>query len=283
MRIFQRGIIILDIFLFSSLFIALCAVCMVYQTYYLFHQPDYNHFIWFAFFGTLCSYNFHWYLTPALYGGSYRTKWSVKYKKLHLSLYIIALAGCGWFCFQLLAHWRWLLATAFITFLYSAPKIPFPPFNHLKKIAIGKTIFLTMVWTHTTVVLPLLIQEIKWRPEHLIFTINRFFLIYAICILFDYRDREDDKKQGIKSMITLFNEKGVNKLFYLSIVICMITTAALYLYSMRLFHCIALIAPAILLTILYNYSKKNTSDYFYYFFLDGLMMFSAILIFLFQF
>jgi 4-hydroxybenzoate polyprenyltransferase len=270
------------LFAFSSLFIALCAVGMVYQTSYLFHLPYYQNFIWFVFFGTLCSYNFHWYLTPALYGGSYRTQWSIRNKKLHLALYLAGLAGGGWFGVQLLKHWLWLLLTAFITFLYSAPKIPYPPFIHLKKIAVGKTIFLALVWAHTTALLPLLMDDIPLKPEHIIYFINRFFLIYAICILFDYRDREDDKRQGIRSMITHFDEKGINLLFYLSILIFLLTTLVLYITGISLINSVCLLIPGIILVLLYNYSKRNRADYYYYFFLDGLMVLSALLIFSFN-
>jgi 4-hydroxybenzoate polyprenyltransferase len=272
-----------DFFLFSSLFIALCAVSMVFQTYYLFHLPAYPDFIWFVFFGSLCSYNFHWYLTPGLYGGSYRTQWAIRNKKLHFLLFIIAFIGCAWFCIQLLSHWRWLLATAFITFLYSAPKVPFKPFLHLRKIAVGKTIFLSLVCAHITATLPLLLQNIHWQNQHFLFAINRFFLIYPICILFDYRDREEDRKEGIKSMITLFSEKGINILFFSSLTIFVITTIVLYFSGMNLIYCITLFLPGLIVGLLYNYSKKNTSDYYYYFFLDGLMMFSAVLLYIFSF
>ena len=180
-------------------------------------------------------------------------------------------------------HWGWLLATAFITFLYSAPKIPYPPFNHLKKIAIGKTIFLALVWTHTTAILPLVLGNVEWKNEHFIFAINRFFLIYPICILFDYRDREDDKKEGIKSMITFFSDKKIRVLFYISLAIFFITTIALYFAGILLIYCIALLIPGIILTFAYNYSKNKISDYYYYFFLDGLMMLSAVLLYIFSF
>ena len=180
---------------------------MAWQTYYLFEVDPYADFLFFLFFGSICSYNFHWYLTPGIYGSSYKTQWSIRNKKLHLILFLIGLMGAGWFCFQLLHHWKWLLATAFITFLYSAPKIPYHPFSHLKKIAVGKTIFLALVWTHTTAILPLVLSNSEWQNEHFLFAVNRFFLIYPICILFDYRDREDDRKEGIKSMITFFPEK----------------------------------------------------------------------------
>lgn len=255
---------------------------MVYQTYYLFHLPYYQNFIWFIFFGTLCSYNFHWYLTPALYGGSYRTQWSIKHKNLHLVLYLVGLGGASWFAIQLLDHWLWLIITAFITFLYSAPKIPYPPFNHLKKIAVGKTIFLALVWAHTTALLPVLLEPIQLKAVHIIYFINRFFFIYAICILFDYRDREDDKQQGIKSMITHFDERGINRLFYLSILIFFTTTLLLYITGISLINSLCLLIPGVILSWLYQRSKKMNSDYYYYFFLDGLMALSAILIFSFS-
>jgi 4-hydroxybenzoate polyprenyltransferase len=255
---------------------------MVYQSYYLFHLPYYHNFTWFVFFGTLCSYNFHWYLTPALYGGSYRTLWSIKHKNLHLVLYLLGLGGAGWFGIQLLEHWLWLIVTAFITFLYSAPKIPYSLFRHLKKIAVGKTIFLALVWAHTTGFLPILIGSIKLEAIHIIYFVSRFFFIYAICILFDYRDREDDKHQGIKSMITHFEEAGINRLFYLSIVIFFITTLVLYTIGISLVNTLCLLIPGVVLALLYKRSKTIKSDYYYYFFLDGLMVLSAILIFSFN-
>ena len=151
-----------------------------------------------------------------------------------------------------------------------------------QKIAVGKTIFLSLVWTHITAILPLLLQNIQWQDEHFIFAINRYFLIYPVCILFDYRDREEDRKEGIKSMITLFPEKGINVLFYSCLSIFVITTVALYLAGMPLFYCIALFLPGLIVALVYQYSKKTTSDYYYYFFLDGLMMFSAVLLYIFS-
>ena len=256
---------------------------MIFQTYYLFKVSPYPDFFYFVFLGSLCSYNFHWYLTPGIYGGSYKTQWSIRNKKTHFIFFIIGLIGAGWFCIRLLHNWEWLLATAFITFLYSAPKIPFPPFKHLKKIAVGKTIFLSLVWTHITAILPLVLQNILWQNEHYIFAINRFFLIYPICILFDYRDREEDRKEGIKSMITVFSEKGINTLFYSCIAIFIITTIALYLSGIQLLYCVALFIPGFIVGLVYHYSKKVTSDYYYYFFLDGLMMFSLVLLYIFSF
>jgi hypothetical protein len=272
-----------DFFLFTSLFIAVCAVIMVVQTCYLFHTKPVAGFLPFVFFGSLCSYNFHWYLTPSIYGGSYKTLWSVHHKRLHLILFIIGLVGAAWFITYLFHQWEWLVATAFITFLYSAPKIPFRPFRQLKRIAVGKTIFLSAVWTHSTVVLPLVMSETEWMSAHFIFVFNRFFFIYAICILFDYRDRIEDKKEGIKSLITHLPERGIDILFWSSIFISAVTSVFLSRQGFPLIDVTALLIPIIIVALLYDYSKNKPNDYLYYFILDGLMMFSALLIFLFHF
>jgi hypothetical protein len=272
-----------DFFLFSSLYIACCTVAMVYQTYYLFHLKPLLSYVGFVFFGSLCSYNFHMYLTPEIYAGSYKTLWSVKNKKLHLALYIIGLLCSAYYVWHLLHFWKWLAATAFITFLYSAPKVPFKPLQQLKHIAVGKTIFLTLVWAHSTVILPLVLTDVPWQADEVLFFINRFTLIYAICIVFDYRDRIEDRKEGIKSLVTTLSDKGIDILFRSTLFIFLITNVVLYLHGFLLIDCIALTVPGVIVGSLYNYSKKNASDYLYLFILDGLMMFSALLLFIFHF
>ncbi len=105
-----------------------------------------------------------------------------------------------------------------LTFLYSAPKVPHATFRWLKKIAIGKTIFLAFVWMYVTTLLPFLIADASkqgWM-EAVLLSIYRFFLVYAICILFDHRDREEDRAEGIRSLITSLEEPHLDKLYYAS-------------------------------------------------------------------
>lgn len=268
---------IIDFLLFTSIFITACAALMAYSTYKLFHFPVDKRLILFVCAGTLCSYNFHWLLTPALYGESKKAKWSYDHRGLHALLFILSLVAAAFFSLQLIYYWYWLALTAFITFLYSAPKIPWGIFKRLKHVAVGKTAFLALAWTHIPFILPLLIGKIEWTPAHYLFVLNRFFLIYPICILFDYRDRESDKKEGIRSLVTQLPEKGVHRLFMGSLMVFFISGICALMY----FHIatvVALLLPGILLFFLYNYSKKERSDYLYYFVLDGLMMLSSLVI-----
>jgi len=267
-----------DFFLFTSLFIAICAVLMVYQTALLFAVKLPWAFYGFVFAGTVCSYNFHWYLTPPqIERATVKVKWNFTNRPIHMGLFISGLLAAGVFAVLLIEHWLYLGMSAFITFLYSAPMINHPITIRLRSIAVGKTIFLAFAWTHVTVILPLLIATDKFEVSQLWFTVNRFFFIYSICIVFDRRDVESDRAAGIKSLITYFTQKGVDRLFWFSILVVILTSLVL-LQWLLLLHVIILAIPALLMGLLYNYSKRNSSDYLYYFLLDGLMAFSAAIL-----
>jgi len=251
---------------------------MVYQTDLLFGIKSSFSILGFVFSGTVCSYNFHWYLTPPNVGGpTEKIIWNIRNKQLHLTLAFIGLAGAVIFSLLLINEWFWLGVTAFVTFLYSAPKIPHPLFTHLRKIAVGKTIFLAFSWTHVTAVLPMVIHNPVLTDTQICFVVNRFFFIYAICILFDYRDRESDKKDEIKSLITMLPEKGIDILFWGSMAVFFITLIILAFF-LKFSLVSALTIPGVLLCFLYYPSKKTSSDYLYYFVLDGFMMLSAPLV-----
>jgi len=267
-----------DFLLFSSIYIAVCAVVMCYSTFLIFNLRVNVPFLYFVFFATLCSYNFHWYFTFSGNSSSKKVRWSFRNKKLHVVFFFISGLLTLFFAFSLKQHWDWLLITAVFTFLYSAPKIPHKSVAVLKKIAVAKTIFLALTWTHVTAILPVIFSNSPWQPGFEVFAVNRFFLIYPICILFDYRDRHQDLKDGIRSMITHFTDRGVDVVFWGSLVSFLITTTILYLLGIPFLIGFALFVPGVILAFLYGPSKKNAADYRYYFVLDGLMMLSGLLL-----
>jgi 4-hydroxybenzoate polyprenyltransferase len=251
---------------------------MVYQTCILFEVPISWKLVGFVFSGSVSSYNFHWYLTPpAVENPGRKIAWNISNRNLHLFFAVTGLLVAGIFGWLLISHWPWLAITGLATFLYSAPKIDHPFFIRLRKIAIAKTIYLALIWTMITSFLPIIIQVNQLSSPEVIFFINRFFFIYAICILFDYRDVEWDRKSGIRSLITYFDEKGINRLFWSSMLVVAVTLILL-LESLHWTYILALLTPCIILGLLYSRAKSNFSDYLYYFVLDGLMMLSAPLV-----
>lgn len=265
-------------FIYSNLFIAVCAVLMVNQTsQLLLNSYPCIHLTAFVFFATLCSYSFHWYLTSSSALPSPRIVWLKKNHSVHLVIFFIGLVGSAVFFFYLRPIWPWLLVSAFITFLYSAPKIPNKYFRALRKVAIGKTIFLAFVWMYVTTVLPIVESGAAWSSDFILFMISRFFLIYAICILFDLRDREDDKAAGIRSLITYLNETAISNIFVISLVLFSASTVWMLNYNHRTTDIILLLIPGFITAALFRYASRHFSDMLYYFVLDGLMALSALL------
>lgn len=268
---------IFNFFIFSSIYIALCALLMVSQTNKLLHL-DYNfhQYLLFVFFSTISSYNFHWYLTPLTPAEKLRVQWTQQHKTLHLIFFLAGIIGSCIYFFYFTGYLFWMGISVLLTFLYSAPKLPYKPFYFLRKIAIGKTIFLSFVWMYVTTFLPVVFSGKGWHTNDVLFCISRFFLIYSICIIFDYRDRENDKQEGIRSLITYLDNSGVKKLFNGSLLLFGTSTAALYFTGITLPVIILLLIPGVITLSLFNFATRNFSDYLYYFVLDGLMMFSAI-------
>lgn len=260
-------------FIFTSVYVSVCAVLMVWQTNTLFNFRDINNdFYYFVFFATICSYNFHWYLTPADYSASERIGWSAENKTLQLTLVVaggIGAAICFW---PLRSHWLPLGGAAILTFLYSAPKVPHPAFMWLRKIAIGKTLFLTAVWTYVTALLPVFLTGEPLTASLICFTLHRFFLVYAICILFDYRDLEADKKEGIRSLITYLSKPNLIRLYY-----CSLFLSAIFAFTFQWPVLLFLITPVLITALITRYTLQTRSDLFYYFVLDGMVMLSALI------
>lgn len=268
---------IFDFFIFSSIYISLCAVLMTWQSIHVLHLTISGDYYWFVFFATIASYNFHWYLTPQSNTSADRIRWSLQHKNAHLLFYFAGVIGSIIFFYKLREHWFALFFATVLTFLYSAPKIPLPYFRFLKQVAIGKTIFLTTVWTYVTAIMPVFIARQHFNHQMKWFAASRFFLIFGICILFDYRDRKHDKEEGIRSMINYFDDASVNRLFVFSIIAFIIFSLGLLFTGVSFLTVLVLIIPGLILATLYPQAKSSISDYLYYFVLDGLMVLSALL------
>ncbi|MDQ3551593.1 MAG: UbiA family prenyltransferase [Bacteroidota bacterium] len=270
---------LLDFFLFSSLFISSCSVIATFFTAHAFSLVLPLTAYIFIFTGTLSSYSFHWFFTKTTpKESSDGTRWSHKHKHIHFLFLVLAGTASVFLLFLLSKHWQWLVITALITFLYSAPKLPVALFQYLKKFALAKTAFLALVWTHVTCILPFILAEANIDTTAIVYVICRFFFIYAICILFDERDAEKDKIEGIKSMVTHFNDKGIKILFSASLLFSFIALIILMMIGFGNIYLILLFIPLPLLILYYKNWFKRDSDYHYYLVLDGFIMIPGILL-----
>jgi 1,4-dihydroxy-2-naphthoate octaprenyltransferase len=265
-------------FIYSNLFMAGCAALMTAQSGILFTPGGYNgQLILFVFFATLCSYSFHWYFTGNSLIKSERLHWLETNRWVHVLFFFTGLAGTLYYFQFFTQYWHWIAGSMIATFLYSAPKIPFRPLQELRKLALGKTIFLAAVWTYVSTVLPFVMEEAPWTRPMTLFTISRYFYVYMICILFDYRDRTDDKNAGIRSLITYMEPAGIRRLFLFSFGISLIATVGLYIDGLSVADTAFIVLGGLIVLALYRRATRDFSDWLFYFVLDGLMAFSALL------
>lgn len=265
----------LRLFVFTNIFITLCAIAMSLYTSLFFSVSINSKLILFTAAGTICSYSFHWLLPSSHSQLSPREKWSVS-NRLVLLVFFIAGAAASLYSAALLSdHLRELLPLIILTFLYSSGRLPRGPFVIFRKYFIGKTIYLALIWSLVTVYLPLAMSNNEWETAHILFLLNRFFFLFAICILFDLRDKELDTLQGIRSLITMLTRGGIKKLFFLSLILSLLTGTALSFFGFPAGKLVLLNFPLLIAAAIYRFSAETRSELWFYFVLDGLMMLSG--------
>jgi 4-hydroxybenzoate polyprenyltransferase len=224
---------------------------------------------------TLLSYCLHWYLLNDDLGQTSRINWTASHKIVLIILAALGAISASYFFWHLREHWIQLAIPVFITMIYTAPKLS--SLNKLKALAYGKTFLLSFTWAYVTVILPLWIYATEWDVKSSIFFMNRFSLLYLICLLFDFRDRKEDLAQGLTTLPARISLQGLRILFYSIIAVFLISNLMLYNQGVAAREIILLLIPGFILVYLFPICTRNFDDYLYYFILDGLMMLSAIL------
>ena len=235
-------------------------------------SPDRNLLI-FIFFATLSSYGFHWWLTPMAEGSnSIRLAWTSRNKITLLAFTSIGIIVMASTINQLREYSLPIYFLAGVTFIYSAPKIPLKPFIYLRKLAIGKTLYLSSVWTIATCILPIYNTPFAFSNLHWHFILLRFLQILPICMLFDFRDRREDRKNHILNMVTYMNAKILNTVFYVITCLFFMFWYLFWNASVSSVILCKMLVVQIVIISLFKYSQGKRNDYWFYLVLDCLML-----------
>jgi hypothetical protein len=259
------------IFLYTSIYTALGAALACFATDTIFGLPLIKEFYLFLFFATLCTYNVHWYFTPTHAHNKDRENWSVANKKILASISIVAFVVGIYFLYMYL--WKfvlYILPLVLISILYTAPKIPYPLLQQLRKFVIAKTLYLSIAWTYATVILPLLLHQTSLSDINWQYAFHRFTFILIICGLFDYKDRIEDAQGGIKSMLAMAGVGIVGAIMQVLISMSMLSNFRLVPYLSTV-DILLNFVPLIAIMVFYKKSIQTNSEVWYYFVLDGLI------------
>lgn len=268
---------ILDLFLYSNLFISVCAAAMTAETHLLMHSAINWIYVAFVFSSTLALYNFP-VLLPSSFSSevSGRHDWVCINRKLLVVLFVAGSAVSSvlifFFPFRFIL---WFLPVTLLALAYFFPQ------TRLRGITILKTGVVAFVWTCMTAVLPLLLVSGLQLPRSLMtvdgtIVLQNFLFILPLCLIFNVRDIGADREAGIRTIPVLY---GVP----VTVFVCTIFFAA--------FAVLVILAPTlgefrngllisgVLSAGLVTFAATGRGEYYYSLWVDGMILLQAVLLF----
>lgn len=276
-----------DFLLFSNLFMALCAVAQSLVTFHLIDTKPIHTVTGLLFSATLGIYNFSILLSKPKHPEKSpyrRVRWFFAHYRLMVTFTMISLLALIPLFFLLSMESRILLIfLSVLSFCYSLPLFTVGEHKFgLRNIPGLKPFLITLVWTLSCVLLPIFeaqdmhLADISTR-DTTILVAKRFLLIGALTVPFDIRDLFQDRQYGLKTIAVSWGEKNA----YL---FCQILLAGyivlLFMFRNNGFNVdfFALAITAVLMGWLIFRSKWEKNEYYYFFYLDGILVLQYIML-----
>lgn len=266
---------ILQFLVFGNIFIAVCALMLGVSAFVMFQVPFCNQWplLGVLFCSTLLIYSFHAHITfnPAN-SKSPRLQWIGKSLRLFKYLGIFSLIGIFLLVpslpniqihFLLIAA----LTSAFYTLKISIKGKPLS----LRTIPFAKALLITIAWVFITTILPFTEEEwSRFQTKEILEIISRFFLIFALAIGFDMRDKSADEFKNVKTLPVVFGIRGAKAIALAMLVL------ALVFFGVNKNAAGILVIPAAFLFV--QKSVDMNDDWKYSVFGDGVLLLYAILL-----
>ncbi|MCW3072541.1 MAG: hypothetical protein JWO44_2431 [Bacteroidetes bacterium] len=274
-----------DFLIFSNLYIAVAAVLFTVQSQIqLGMHPNWHPYLFLILFATLFEYNLHKFVAVFFYKHALlETKFSWIARNLKLFYFIVFSSVAGFIIAACFAKWT-VLVTLFplgaITFLYSFPvyKKGIKIFR-LREVPLVKIFIISLVWSATCILLPLVQAGLEVDPPLLVLLIaERFLFVFAITVPFDIRDMESDKKAGLKTLPLLVGKKRAGRIANAALLGFMALCSFHYTATHQ-FHFVAAFLISGLTTLYFlNNPRIRNLHHYHYGVLDGTMALQGLLV-----
>lgn len=262
-------------FIFThSVFVSFCAVALCLQTYLLLHIPIIPLICVLVFFCTLCSYNFYWLLSKFHFSGSERLPVFFRRNPGNIMVGGIAAIGIVFCLFFLPQVIPVLIVALVLTLLYSLPLWPGKLIRRLTRAGFMKTVLLSLTWTYVTIMIPVF-DSLVFNEDLILLAIARFSFMLMLCSIFDSRDVSLDKIRGLRSLATDVTAGALRTLMIIFFAIYMLSGYLLRYYYNDISQMISFTVTGIAVFYIYSIPASKRNYFYYYFLVDGLMLFSA--------
>jgi 4-hydroxybenzoate polyprenyltransferase len=274
-----------DALLFSNVFMALCAVAQGLVTFHIIGVKPVFSVLALLFASTLGLYNFCILIIRPKnpQNSSYRRiRWFFKYHRLMVTITIAALLSLVPLFFMLAWPSKMLLVgLAALSFAYGLPLFASKGGKTgLRNVPGLKAISITLVWTLSCVLLPILEAQDTLHMEVptasiWIILCKRFLFIAALTVPFDIRDLFQDRIAGLQTIPVAFGEQRAYWFCQLLLAGHIVLLLLLWNYNLTS-DFFALASVAILTGWLIFKSTWKRDEYYYFFYLDGVLILQYI-------
>jgi len=265
----------LHFILSHSIFSALCAAALCYQTLYLLHIPARGILFLFIFFSTLCSYNFYWLISKYSFGKRPSLYPFVHKNISYTLLFLVAGLGMLYSFYYLSNLYIYVAIAILLTLLYSLPLWPFSFALYLRKAGVLKTFLLAFTWTYVTVIIPAYPVLFTETKAVITLFVARFFFMLMLCAIFDKRDIKVDKLHALQSLATNVSRVTLEAIMIIAFILYIAAGVFLRYQFGDTAQLIAFLITGMAVWRIYRLSLKEQRYLFYYFVVDGLMLFSS--------
>lgn len=266
----------IDGIIYSNLFIGICAVALT-LTNQVALEGDFHidKSLGFVFFSTVFTYCF---LKFRKTGGAVQNtthhNWAEEHPQLSRNILLISLIATVFYFAGLAGRVQLIVAVlAAFTALYGFVNIPFTnPKRKLRDFGLLKTIFVALVWSVTTVIVPL--GDTSVETDAMVFLlIRRFLFILALTIPFEIKDMAGDRQHNLQTIPNLIGVSNTKLLAQgILLLLSIIIIAQHFFFGLPLGHMLAIDISLLLTIFCIQPIDEETSDWWYYIVLDGMMI-----------
>ena len=266
---------------------ALCAVAQGSLTFYLIGSKPIQSVLGLLFIATLAIYNFSILLSKPQKpenSGQKRVRWFFSHYRLMVTLTVVPILLLAPLFFLVSVPARILLIfLAVLSFAYGLPLFALGDSKFgLRNIPGLKIFLITLVWTMSCVLLPILEAQARQMVtlslyDTTIFMAKEFLFIGALAIPFDIRDIFEDKQSGLKTIAVAWGEKNA---YFFCEALLLGYIALLLFFRVDGFGADfwALIVSVVIAGWLILRSKWEKNEYYYFFLLDGILILQYIFV-----
>jgi hypothetical protein len=272
-----------ETYIFSNFHIALCAVSVVWSSYCFSDVPINYWLLTFVFSGTVITYSLHRIISGMrMRQGAKLSKRftfypNILFYKGNIWLVVfLLLASIALFNLTLKLQLGLIILSAIST-LYVLPVLGSN--KRLRDISQLKIFLISFVWAALFLIARLELPD--WSPDisdYLLFS-EKFIFIFALTLPFDLRDQQIDAHARVSTLANSISTQSIRNLMLLSILAAMTLIIVLLYLSTYSISLVALLFFFYILQAGLSYRVDDqTSESYYLFILDGLILLHGLII-----